>query len=189
MAVLDSAGVDALPAAAGTALWFARLTPRLVAVVRAARAAALGEGAVVGQDDDGGAVVLRAGVGWVGLGERGRGREVDLGLLRRVGQRAVEAGVRAVLGGTLEDGAWRHGSEAVSWNDDEGACGRMVMERCARRLITDICRKTEEDGRAEDCLPRRRGGRVSDEMRRGSVCTTLDDACAVWLLITVDVHG
>lgn len=48
---------------------------------------------------------------------------------------------------------------------------RMVMKRrirCARGLIIVICRKTE-DGQAEDCLPRRRGGRVSDEMGRGCV--------------------
>lgn len=69
--------------AAGFALWFARLTPHLVAIVGAARAVAL---IVVGQNIDGGAVVLRAGGGWVCLGEQGCGWEVGLGLLRRVGQ-------------------------------------------------------------------------------------------------------
>lgn len=116
VAVLDGAGVHALPAAADTSTL--RLTPRLVAVVRAARAPTLGEGTVVGQDDDGRAVVQRARVGRVYLGEGGRGREVDLGLLRRVGQCAVEAGAGALLcGGTLEDGAWRHGFkvELVCW--------------------------------------------------------------------------
>lgn len=117
MAVLGSAGVHALPAAAAAASTL-RLTPRLVAVVRAARAHTLGEGTVVGQDDDGCALVQRARVGRVCLGEGGRGRKEDLGLLRRVGQCAVEAGVGALLcGGTLEDGAWRHGLEVelVRW--------------------------------------------------------------------------
>lgn len=117
VAVLDGAGVHALPAAAAAASTL-RLTPRLVAVVRAARTPTLGEGTVVGQHDNGRAVVQRARVDRVCLGERGRGREVDLGLLRRVGQCAVEAGVGALLcGGTLEDGAWRHGFkvELVCW--------------------------------------------------------------------------
>lgn len=66
--------------------WWARLTARLTVVVGAARVAALGEGSVGGQEDNGCTVVLRAGVGWVCLGVQGRGREVVLGLLRRVGQ-------------------------------------------------------------------------------------------------------
>lgn len=61
-------GVDARPTAACSAFWFARLTSRLEVVVGAARAAALEEGPVVGQDDNEDSIILCAGVCWVCLG-------------------------------------------------------------------------------------------------------------------------
>lgn len=94
-------------------------------------------------DDDGRAVALRARVGRICLGQRGRGREVDLGLLRWLGQCTIEAGVGALLcGGTLEDGAWRHDFKFVGEGKDEGevrVTGKRRI-RCAKVLIGDIRR-------------------------------------------------
>lgn len=59
---------------------------RGLAFVCPAWTATLGQRTFVGSDDDGGPVVRLPVMGIVGLRERGRRREVDLRLLRRIRQ-------------------------------------------------------------------------------------------------------